>query len=212
MNWLDIEQWRRKDTWLFYKDYEIPFFNVCVEVDVTKALRWSKAQQRSFFALSLHTSINAANMIEPFRYRIRDNGERILIHDVLHPASTVLNNDETFSFCFFQYQKAFGLFEDQVKKELARFKAGEKSMATREAEDDMIYYSILPWIRFTSFAHARKFVKGDSVPRIMFGKYVEEGGVWKMPVSVEVHHALMDGIHVGRFLEAFQDLLDTDPS
>jgi chloramphenicol O-acetyltransferase type A len=28
-----------------------------------------------------------------------------------------------------------------------------------------------------------------------------------MPVSVEVHHALVDGIHVGRFLERFQTLL-----
>lgn len=25
-----------------------------------------------------------------------------------------------------------------------------------------------------------------------------------MPVSVEVHHALMDALHVARFLEAFQ--------
>jgi chloramphenicol O-acetyltransferase type A len=29
-----------------------------------------------------------------------------------------------------------------------------------------------------------------------------------MPVSVEVHHALVDGLHVGRFYEAFQRGLD----
>jgi chloramphenicol O-acetyltransferase type A len=29
-----------------------------------------------------------------------------------------------------------------------------------------------------------------------------------MPVSVHVHHALMDGVHVGEFYELFQKLLD----
>ncbi|NRA48527.1 MAG: chloramphenicol acetyltransferase, partial [Phaeodactylibacter sp.] len=29
-----------------------------------------------------------------------------------------------------------------------------------------------------------------------------------MPVSIHVHHALVDGFHVGLFLEAFQDLLN----
>jgi chloramphenicol O-acetyltransferase type A len=29
-----------------------------------------------------------------------------------------------------------------------------------------------------------------------------------MPVSVEVHHALVDGIHVGRFFEIYQGYLD----
>jgi chloramphenicol O-acetyltransferase type A len=28
-----------------------------------------------------------------------------------------------------------------------------------------------------------------------------------MPVSVEVHHALMDGLHVGRYFESFQSHL-----
>ena len=33
----------------------------------------------------------------------------------------------------------------------------------------------------------------------------------KMPVSIEVHHALADGLHVGRYLERFQELLDDWP-
>jgi chloramphenicol O-acetyltransferase len=29
-----------------------------------------------------------------------------------------------------------------------------------------------------------------------------------MPLSVEGHHAMMDGIHVGRFFERFQTAID----
>jgi chloramphenicol O-acetyltransferase type A len=30
-----------------------------------------------------------------------------------------------------------------------------------------------------------------------------------MPLSVEAHHAMMDGIHVGRFFERFQAVVDS---
>ena len=63
---------------------------------------------------------------------------------------------------------------------------------------------MITWISFTSFAHARKPRKEDSVPKIVFGKYTEQNDLIKMPVSVEVHHSLMDGIHVGKFFEFFQ--------
>ena len=62
---------------------------------------------------------------------------------------------------------------------------------------------MIPWISFTSFTHARKPAKEDSVPKIVFGKYTKKNDSVKMPVSVEVHHSLMDGIHVGKFFEQF---------
>ena len=78
-------------------------------------------------------------------------------------------------------------------------------------EDDVIWYSVLPWTSFTSFAHARRCPSRESVPRIVFGKRYEEQGRLHMPVSVEVHHALADGLHVGRFFEGFQRRLDAAP-
>jgi len=67
--------------------------------------------------------------------------------------------------------------------------------------DDVIYHTTLPWISFTSFAHARTGGRGESIPRIVFGKITNSNERQVLPISVEVHHALMDGLHVGRFLE-----------
>jgi chloramphenicol O-acetyltransferase type A len=47
----------------------------------------------------------------------------------------------------------------------------------------------------------------DSVPRFAWGKFFEEGKVVKMPLSVQAHHALMDGIHMGKFYAKVQDYL-----
>jgi chloramphenicol O-acetyltransferase type A len=43
---------------------------------------------------------------------------------------------------------------------------------------------------------------------MVFGKMFDDGPRRKMPFSVEVHHALVDGLHVGRFFNLFQEKLD----
>jgi chloramphenicol O-acetyltransferase type A len=45
------------------------------------------------------------------------------------------------------------------------------------------------------------------VPKLAFGRAEAEGAHLWLPVSVEVHHALMDGLHVGRYLEALDAAL-----
>jgi len=39
-------------------------------------------------------------------------------------------------------------------------------------------------------------------------RFKEAGGRLLMPVAVDVHHALCDGVHVGRFFERLQDQLN----
>ena len=48
----------------------------------------------------------------------------------------------------------------------------------------------------------------DSSPKISWGKYFEQGGRTLVPFSVQVHHGLMDGYHVGRYYGEVQRLLD----
>ena len=49
----------------------------------------------------------------------------------------------------------------------------------------------------------------DSIPRIVCGRCSEDRGRWVMPVAVEVHHGLVDGLDVARFLERFEKGLVT---
>jgi chloramphenicol O-acetyltransferase type A len=65
----------------------------------------------------------------------------------------------------------------------------------------------IPWVSFTSFTHPMHLQRADSVPRFAWGKFFEEDKCLKMPLSVQVHHALMDGVHVGRFYAEVQNYL-----
>ena len=47
----------------------------------------------------------------------------------------------------------------------------------------------------------------DLRPRFAWGKIFDQGERMQMPLAVQGHHALMDGIHMGRFYERMQDCL-----
>jgi len=74
--------------------------------------------------------------------------------------------------------------------------------------ENVIHFSSLPWLDFTSVSHARSFSFQDSCPKISMGKMTERSGKRTMPLSIHVHHALMDGQDVARFVELFQELMD----
>ena len=77
---------------------------------------------------------------------------------------------------------------------------------------NVIHFSAIPWIRFTSLSHARNFKFEDSCPKISFGKIFQREGRYFMPVSVHVHHGLADGSQVGQFFELFQSFLNLEDS
>ena len=72
-------------------------------------------------------------------------------------------------------------------------------------QDDLLYMTAIPWVSFTSFMHPLRLQPADSVPRFAWGKLFKEDESLKMPLSVQGHHALMDGIHVGRYYAEVQD-------
>jgi chloramphenicol O-acetyltransferase type A len=202
--YLDTESWSRRQQFHFFKDYEQPFFNVCVHLDVTALVRLARSRKGLSFFLTYHyLALRAANETEPFRYRLREG--RVVVHDRIDMGTTILIDDERFAFCYFDYEEDFARFAEKAGAALDHLRAGRGELEPRDDRDDLLHCSVLPWLSFTSFAHARKKSgHGDSVPKLVFGKYFEEGGRIKMPISVEVHHALMDGLHVGRYVELLE--------
>lgn len=202
---LDIDNWVRRQHFYFFKDYDNPYFNVCVNVDVTTLLELKRdVKDLSLFVTYHYLSTKTANEIESFRYRLRE--DKIIVHDVVHCGTITLLKNENFTFAYFDYEENFQRFHTNAKTILAEIHAGDGLLKPDE-RDDMIHHTVLPWFAFTSFAHARDAKQKSSVPKISFGKIFQEDDRFKMPLSVEVHHALMDGLHVGHYLERLENYL-----
>ncbi|MEP6705284.1 MAG: CatA-like O-acetyltransferase, partial [Acidobacteriota bacterium] len=191
---IDISAWKRKTTYEFFRDFEDPFFNIAANLDVTKLYRFCKENDLAFSLAGLFFSLQTANEIREFRLRIV--GESVVEFDRVEATQTILNDDETFSFCYFPVRDDIFEFDRAGKAAREKYKA-LKTFDVEKDRVDLIYYSAIPWISFTSFKHASRQDNRQTVPRMVFGKIFEDGDARKMPFSVEVHHALVDGIHVG---------------
>ena len=202
---IDIEQWNRKEHFLFFSTFEEPFFGVSVNVNCTKAYLKSKEKQVSFFLYYLYRALKAANNVENFRYRIIDNQPYKFID--VHASPTISRPNGTFGFAYIDYYEDENTFYEKALLEIENVKS-TNSLLPSVSGENVIHFSAIPWLDFTGISHARSFSHPDSCPKISFGKVTEKEGIKTMPVSVHVHHALVDGYHVGLFIDKFQDLLN----
>ena len=197
---IDLKSWKRREHFELYRNFANPFFSVCAEVDTTRTREYCSEHGASFFLATVFLALRAANEIEAFRTRVR--GDTAYVHDQVSITPTVMRLDETFAFVRFNPVPDFSTFAARSRRAVED--ACEiKPLVVSHPDDDLIYHSTIPWVRFTSFSNALDG-QADSVPRVVFGKCAKDGNRWPMPVGVEVHHAVVDGLDVGRFFEKFE--------
>lgn len=203
---INLATYPRREHFEFFRKFEEPFFGLVANVDVTKAYAATKAGGHSFFLYYLHKVAAAVNAVEEFRYRIA--GDDIVLYERIDISATLTRDDNTFGFSLMEFSPDFAVFEQTSKAEIERVRT-TRGLFTRKFEvDNLIHFSAIPWVDFTSLSHARSFTFPDSCPKISVGKMTEKDGRKVMTVSVHVHHGLMDGYHVGQFYDILQQKLD----
>ena len=204
---LDLDNWNRKEHFLFFKQMQEPFFGASINIDCTKAYAASKRLDTSFFIYYLHKTLMAVNAFESFRYRI-DN-THIYIYDRIDASATIGRADGTFGFSLIEFHPDYTIFEQTALTEIERIQ-NTTGLFTREFKDDnVIHFSAIPWLNFTSLSHARSMTYPDSCPKISFGKMmVSDEGNRTMSMSIHVHHGLMDAMHVGQMADYFQEIMN----
>lgn len=206
MKMIDIEQWDRKEHYAYFRSVDYPQFNICAHLDITKFLGFVKSSGLPFYYAMIHAATVTANNITNFRYRIRNN--EVVLHDHLHPSFTAMNKDnDLFKYVTVDMAGDMSAFaetaQDKARRQTELFGDGKD-----EERDDLIYLTCIPWISFTHISHTISLDKNDSIPRISWGKYFSDGDKIMLPLSVQVHHALCDGVHIGKYFTGLQNYID----
>jgi len=202
---LELNTWNRKEHFDFFRKFDEPFYHINTDIECTEGLRKAKAASHSLFAWYLYTAMKSANMMKEFRYRIE--GEEVFEYDSVHASPTISREDGTFGFGMIDYIADFGSFQENLILEIKRVRALD-GLFTAPDKPDVIHYSALPWFSFTGLSHPRNYSDGDSIPKISFGKIFERDNRSWLPLSVQVHHGLVDGFHVSRYLGYFSQFLN----
>lgn len=204
MHKIDMQTWARRENFEFFNNFNHPHFSMCANVDLTKLHPYVKGRGISFSSAIIYLISRAANAIPEFRQRVQD-GE-VVEYDTVSPSVTILVENDLFSFCTIDFCPDFNEFAGRASRLMAAVK-NNPTLKDPPGREDLLFMTAIPWVSFTSFVHPMRLHPADYVPRFAWGKYFEEGKRLKMPLSVQGHHALMDGIHMGKFYGLFEEYL-----
>lgn len=205
MRTIDLATWPRRKHFELFNAFDYPHFGLCANVDITELYAVVQAQRLSLTTVLTYGLARTANALSEFRYRIRDG--KVVEHAVVHPSVTLLVEDDLFSFCTLTYHERFAEFAAAAAATMARVKS-HPTLEDEAEQDDLLYMTSIPWVSFTGLLHPIHMHPTDSVPRISWGKFFTDDGHLKLPLSVQAHHALMDGIHMARYFLQAQEWLD----
>jgi len=202
MRTIDMQTSLRQEHFNFFRSFDSPHFSICANVQIAEFYTYIKKHGNSFNIALVYILSRAANAIPEFRYRIRE--EKVVEHEVVHPSPTIMGKEDVFGFGGLEYKDSFSDFAAGAVERIKQVKEHPQVVGVDQDRDDWLFMTAIPWVSFTSFMHPLKF-PADSVPRFAWGKFFEEGNTLKIPLNVQGHHALMDGLHVGRYFELVQD-------
>ena len=190
---------------LSYLGTDFPYINLGCRVDVTGLLDYVHREGLSFYFAMIWLANRTADSIVNFRWRF--SGREVYEFSHNTPVLTHLPRGSE-QFVMVEAPDCADLpdFCRALRRRADAAVPGERLDAT--GRQDIISYSCIPWIDYTHFIRTVKQIGVDCNPKMSWGKYTAEGGRTTMNFSVQVHHGLMDGYHVGLFFQRLQQELD----
>lgn len=198
---IDMDKYPRRAHFDYFRTLAYPYVGVTANVDVTELVRFCRQRGVSFYLTFMHAAALAADGVPEFRQRIRDGG--VVEYDACPTSHTEPLPDGTYCYCTLHHHLPFA--EYIARAEEARRLCREKpSIEEDEDVESMYFISALPWVHYSALL--QPVAGGDeSNPRITWGKYEADArGRLQLPVTVLLHHALADGLHLGLFFQGLE--------
>ena len=201
---VNLDEWTRRGHFEVFGRGEYPYIGLTTSVDVTGLLDVSRESGRGFFNLFLYVVSRAMNSVENFRYRIYE--DQVIVCETVDPSFNVLDpKTELFYFAYADYMEGYAAFDAEVERAKA-LALDSRNLASNRL--DVMYVSCLPWFGFTDIIQPMGLSASDTIPRLLWGKYEEEGDKVTIPFSITGHHGLFDGLHIAKLLEAMNRLIE----
>jgi chloramphenicol O-acetyltransferase type A len=201
---VDLENWPRAAQFHFFRTYDKPHYAVTSRLDCTHLMN-RKACGMSSYRACLYAIGCGLHAVPELCMRFRD--DVVVRHDMVTLSMTVPTDAGSFGYAYVPFVSGFTRFGAQAMALIDAVAKGGALQANSGERDDLAYLSCLPWLDYTSINNALPG-PDDCIPRVTWGKFVDHGGRWDMAMTLEVHHALVDGAQVGAYFAAVQAALN----
>ncbi len=201
---VDLETWPRAAQFEFFRTYQKPHYAVTSRLDVSNVMA-RKADGLSPYRACLYAIGAGLHAVPELCMRFR--GDQVVRHEMITLSMTVPTKVGSFGYAYVPYLAGFPDFDAQAKRLIDQVAAGQALTPNAGERDDLAYLSCMPWLDYTSINNALPG-PDDCIPRVSWGKFVDHVGRWDMAMTLEVHHALVDGAQVGAYFTHVQAALD----
>ncbi len=192
---IDLNHWNRLSKFRYYRQFENQLFNITLQADAGPLYDYARQNRQSFFLMTLFAILKALNRVPQMRQRITEE-ERVIEFEHVAALTTIMTQDGEFNMALTEYADCFHDFRIQAASAVEEAKTGKFDPDVRK-RNDYICASCVPWYGFSALSQAALSLK-QSIVILAWGKMDEHS---RIPISLQVNHALVDGIHVGHFLK-----------
>ena len=201
---IDMDAWPRRERYEHYMRAVPCTYSMTVKLDITSLRR----RGLRLYPAMLHLITGEVNRHEQFRMELRESGELVL-YERMEPCYTVFHKETgTFSNLWTEYCEDYPLFLGRYEEDLRRYGQSEAFMAKPGLPENSFTVSMLPWASFEGFnLNTTDFTY--LIPIFTMGRFYTEGARIRLPLAVQVHHAVCDGYHTCLFIDGLQNAIDS---
>lgn len=201
-NLIDLEKWERKEYYLHFINEVRCTYSATVNLDITN-LKGQRLYPAMIWLLT-----QTVNLFPEFRTALTDEG--LGIYDKLNPSYTIFNSSKkTFSVIWTEFNADYIKFLKAYEEDLAKYSLSTNFAPKPQRPKNSFDVSMLPWFSFTAF-DINVFDEGKYLlPIFTMGKFFDVGEKRMLPLAIQVHHAVCDGYHVGKFIETLQEKISS---
>ena len=206
---LDLKTWPRTQMFHYFTQMAPTGYSLTALVDVTAMRNTLKSRKMKFFPAYLWLVTKTLNRQVEFKVAIKD--DVLGYWDSLTPLHATFHDDnKTISLMWTEYCEAFQDFYEHYlnNQKLYGNNHGILSQPHQTPPPNAYTVSCLPWIEFQHFAVHSYENKPYYFPSVEAGKFVHQGSLIMMPLSITAHHATTDGWHIKCFLDDLQKAMD----
>ncbi|MFY8148602.1 MAG: CatA-like O-acetyltransferase [Prochlorococcaceae cyanobacterium] len=199
---VDLTSYARRRLFECFRHHPVPVFSLSSQIDISGYAEFIEQRGLRFYTTLCCLISRAINDSPCFRHRIVEGV--LLEYPRVHPSINVALDEESFCFADALY---CGSFTDDYASLRTAFEVARRhpNQEFRGGLDDRFFLTHLPWLSFTGIQHPYT-PEYASIPMISTGRSFRREGADLLPIAVQAHHALVDGVHVARLLERLSSL------
>lgn len=201
---VDLATWPRAAQFRLFRTYDRPHYAMTVRVPVTRMMERREALGLSPFRHTIWAVGKGLHSVPELCMRFK--GDRVTQYRRLLLSPTVPVESGAFRYTYLAWNPDRTRFDGHAAEKIAEVREGTALDANDGEIEDVAYLSCLPWLDYTALDNAMPRAD-DCIPRVTWGKIVRAGDGYDMAMTLQVHHALVDGRQVGQFFEATEAAL-----